>query len=245
MTQQRKLAARLEPFDSFWQAPDDIEKGYDSFKAYYRSNFLPRMPVDKSARILVVSAGPGYLINLLEEEGYTGLLGIDSDADKVRHAEARGLPVETAEAFPFLENKSAEYDCIVGEQELNHLTKAEMLEFMTLARAALTPGGTLLVYGLNGANPITGSESLAMNLDHFHTFTENSLREAYELTGYVDARPFALNLYVFWTNPMNYVGLAVTGFLHFCFRVLFVLYGKKNKIWTKKIACIGTNPGAR
>lgn len=243
MTERRHLAARLEPFDSFWQAPSDIERGYESFKAYYRANFLPRMPPKRDAKILIVSAGPGYLVNLLKEQGYTAVLGIDSDPDKVRHAEKRGLPVETAEAFPFLEGRSAEFDCIVGEQELNHLTKQEMLDFMVLARGALNPGGTLIVYGLNGANPITGSESLAMNLDHFHTFTENSLREAYQLTGYVDAQPFALNLYVFWTNPMNYVGLAVTGFLHFCFRVLFVLYGKKNKIWTKKIGAIGTNPG--
>ena len=244
MTEKRKLAARLEPFDSFWQAPSDIEKGYESFKAYYRHNFLPRMPADKAARILVVSAGPGYLVNLLVAEGYTGVQGIDSDAEKVRYAEARKLPVQTAEAFPYLEGRSEEYDCIVGEQEANHLTKQEMLDFMVLARDALKPGGTLLIYGLNGANPITGAESLAMNLDHFHTFTENSLREAYQLTGYIDAQPFPLNLYVFWKNPMNYVGLVVTGFLHFCFRVLFVLYGKKNKIWTKKIGAIGTKPAA-
>jgi hypothetical protein len=117
-----------------------------------------------------------------------------------------------------------------------------MLEYMVLARHALKPGGTLLIYGLNGANPITGAESLAMNLDHFHTITENSLREAYRLTGFVDAEPFPLNLYVFWKNPMNYVGLLVTGFLHLCFRVLFVLYGKSNRIWTKKIGAIGTKP---
>jgi SAM-dependent methyltransferase len=242
MNAKRKLAARLEPFDSYWQAPSDIERGYDSFKAYYRQNFLPRLPRNRDAKILVVSAGPGYLVSLLVEEGYTGVLGIDSDPDKVRYAEQRKLPVETAEAFPFLEGRSGEYDCIVGEQEANHLTKYEMLEFMVLARHALKPGGTLLIYGLNGANPITGAESLAMNLDHFHTFTENSLREAYRLTGFIDAQPFPLNLYVFWKNPMNYVGLLVTGFLHLCFRVLFVLYGKSNRIWTKKIGAIGTKP---
>ena len=30
----RKLSARIEPFDSYWQAPKDVEKGYKSFYQY-------------------------------------------------------------------------------------------------------------------------------------------------------------------------------------------------------------------
>ena len=37
---QRKLSARTEPFDSYWQAPEDVERGYTSFNQYYRANFL-------------------------------------------------------------------------------------------------------------------------------------------------------------------------------------------------------------
>src|ERR1700753_591856 len=55
-----RLAARLEPFDSYWQAPKDVEKGFTSFTAYYRANYLGHMPADKSTRILVISCGPGY-----------------------------------------------------------------------------------------------------------------------------------------------------------------------------------------
>jgi len=33
-TPTAKLAARLEPFDSYWQAPQDVESGYKSFSAY-------------------------------------------------------------------------------------------------------------------------------------------------------------------------------------------------------------------
>ncbi|HKZ72831.1 MAG TPA: hypothetical protein VJ011_02135, partial [Steroidobacteraceae bacterium] len=55
------LAARLEPFDSYWQAPADIETGFRAFAAYYQANYLPHLPADRQARILVVSCGPGYL----------------------------------------------------------------------------------------------------------------------------------------------------------------------------------------
>ena len=66
---RRKLAARLEPFDSYWQAPQDVASGYRSFNAYYRANYLRHLPADRNARILVVSCGPGYLVNLLRGAG--------------------------------------------------------------------------------------------------------------------------------------------------------------------------------
>ena len=48
----RPLAARLEPFDSYWQAPKDVEKGFGAFAAYYRSNYLPWMPRDRGGAFL-------------------------------------------------------------------------------------------------------------------------------------------------------------------------------------------------
>ena len=73
----RKLAARLEPFDSYWQAPADVDSGYKSFSAYYRANYLARVPADRNANILVVSCGPGYLVDLLIQSGYRRVLGLD------------------------------------------------------------------------------------------------------------------------------------------------------------------------
>src|ERR1700748_3080919 len=101
----RKLSARLEPFDSYWQAPENVESGYASFSAYYRANYVPHLPENRDARILVVSCGPGYLVNLLTQMGYTQVIGIDSDPAKVAHATARSLPCEAAEAFPYLERR--------------------------------------------------------------------------------------------------------------------------------------------
>jgi len=41
---------------------------------------------------------------------------------------------------------------------------------------------------------------------------------------------------VFWKNPLNYVGLAVTTVFEFVFRVIFKLYGKNVTILSKKVA---------
>jgi len=235
---RRKLAARLEPFDSYWQAPKDIEAGYRSFAAYYRANYLPHLPEDRSARILVISCGPGYLLNVLAQAGYRSVVGIDSDPAKVEYGRRRELPCEAAEAFPYLERSRGEFDVIIPEQELNHLTHAETIEFLQLCHAALRPSGRVIVYAMNGANPFVGAENLAHNIDHFYIVTEYSLTQLLELGGFGDVRPFALKLYVFWKNPLNYVGLAVTTVLEFMMRVVFQLYGKKVRVLSKKVAAV-------
>ena len=181
-----QLSARMESFDSFWQSPEDVEKGYDSFHAYYRANYIPLIPDDKKSSILVISCGPGYLLNTLRKAGYEDVVGIDSDQSKIEFGLRRELNCITANAFSFLESATTTYDVIIPEQELNHLTIDEILNFLSLCRARLNPRGVLLVYGLNGANPLVGAENLAQNIDHFNTFTEHSLLQLLSLAGFKD-----------------------------------------------------------
>lgn len=235
----RILSARIEQFDSFWEGPKDIAKGFDSFGQFYRENYLPYVPKRRTARILCVSCGPGYFINLLREEGYTNTLGIDSEYEKVKYAAERGLTCIVANAVEFLESATEPFNVIICEQELNHLTKDEMVRFLALCHRKLSAGGTLLVHGLNGANPLTGSDASAQNFDHFNTFTEYSLRQVLAYVGLERIRIFPLNLYVFYENPLNYVGLTATMLLSLVFRGGFLLYGKKNRYFTKKIGGVG------
>lgn len=234
-----QLASLHEPFDSYWQAPDDVEAGYTSFFTYYQANVLPHIPDDKSSPILCVSCGPGYLVNLLKERGYTDVAGIDSDPDKVAYGQKRGLNCQASRCFAFMKAAAPEsYGTIVLEQELNHLTHKESIAFLKLCHRAIKPGGTIYGYGLNGANPIVGAENLAHNIDHFSTYGEHSIKQVFMLGGFHDIKPMPLKLYVFWKNPLNYVGLAVTGALELWYRVIFKMYGKNCKIFTKKIAAV-------
>ena len=233
-----ELTAKIEPFDSFWEAPEDIEKGYASFYQFYKCNYLKHLPRDKEAQILVISCGSGYFVNLLDKEGYRNVLGIDSSGEKVRHAKERNLNCRTEEAFPFLEKHKEQYDAIFCEQELNHLTKKEILLFLQLCRESLREEGILIVHVLNGANPITGAEALAQNFDHYNTFTEYTLRQALEYSHFDGAQVIPLNLYVFYKNPLNYFLIVLDRLYTVFFRFSFMLYGKSNKIFTKKIAGI-------
>lgn len=234
-----QLTAKIEPFDTFWEAPENIEKGYTSFKKFYKRNYLKYVPKDKSARTLVISCGPGYFVNLMSEEGYTDVLGIDSDPDKIHHAQAKNLNCKTEGTFDFLAKNRNLYDFIFVEQEINHLTKDEIIEFFRLCRDSLKDRGTLIVHSLNGANPITGSEALAQNFDHYNTFTEYSLRQILQYSNFQDVQVFPLALYIFYENPINYIGLAIDASLNLLFRLSFIFYGKHNCIFSKKIAAVG------
>ncbi len=232
------LSARMERFDSFWEGPEDIEKGYRTMVQFYRVNYLKYIPAKKDSRMLVISCGPGYFVHLLKYEGYTNVLGIDSDAEKVAHAVRHALNCKVDTAFEHLQNTTDVYDVVICEQELNHLTKDEMVAFLKLVWSKLSKGGTLICHGLNGSNPSVGAETLAQNFDHFNTFTAYSLIQVLEYAGFKSARVFGLHLYVFYKNPMNYVAWAVSATLSVIFRALFVIYGKSNRIFTKKIAAV-------
>lgn len=233
------LTARFEPFDSFWEAPTNIEKGYSSFAAFYRHNYLPYVPARLDARILIISCGPGYFVNLLRDKGYTDVLGIDSFPDKVAHAQRRSLHCRAARAFGFLTDNQEPFDCIIAEQELNHLTKDEILQFFTLAQDNLTGGGVLIAHAINGAHPIVGSESRWGNFDHYNAWTQHSLRQAMEYGGFHDVEVFDLNLYVFYKNPLNYVALIWDTLLRLFFRFAFKMVGKSNTLFSKKIGTVG------
>ena len=234
--------ARRHVFDSLWHGPKDVEAGYYTFGQYYRWNYLKHLPKDKEIEVLVVSCGPGYYVKMLNDNGYRNVIGIDSDSEKVKCATSHGLNCIVSQAFPFLSTHRDCYDLIVLEQDINHLSKDEMWHCLELCREALRPDGMLTLYGLNAANPITGSASNADDFDHYQRLTEFSMRQALEWTGYESVRILPLNIYVFWKNPLNYLGLAVIWLFTLFFRFCFLAYGKQNRIFTKKIGAIARKP---
>ena len=233
------LTAQMEPFDSFWEAPSDIEKGYSTFKKFYQRNYFNNFKLKPSSRTLVISCGPGYFMEALKDKGYENVQGIDADPAKINHAKNKGLNCSVENAFSFLNKNTVPYDMIVAEQEVNHLTKEELKTFLKLCYENLNKGGAIIVHSLNGANPITGSEALSQNYDHYHTLTEYSLKQVLEYTGYKRIKVFPLNLYIFFENPLNYIGKVIDSVLQIIFRLSFIFYGKSNRIFTKKIGAIG------
>ena len=158
------LTAKMEPFDSFWEAPTNIEKGYYTFGEFYKANYLKYIPTEKESNILFISCGYGYFVDLLRKNGYSNVLGIDIDPEKVEYARERKLNCRVEESFPFLENNREQFDLIFCEQEINHLTKDEILQFLKLCWDSLKRDGAVIIHSQNGANPITAGPKLLLKI---------------------------------------------------------------------------------
>ena len=79
---------------------------------------------------------------------------------------------------------------------------------------------------------------MAQNFDHYNTFTESSLRQILEYKDFRDITVIPLKLYVFYRNPLNYAGMLLDALNNLYFSLNFKLYGKSNRIFSKKIAAI-------
>ena len=97
---------------------------------------------------------------------------------------------------------------VICEQELNHLTKREIPEFLRSSASAPAPGRDADRARAERGQPDFGAEALAQNFDHYNTFTEYSLRQVLAYVGFERIRGSGLHLYVFYKNPMNYVAWA-------------------------------------
>ena len=88
-----------------------------------------------------------------------------------------------------------------------------------------------------------GAEALAQNFDHYNTFTEYTMRQVLEYSRFREVKVIPLNLYVFYKNPVNYVLIALSKTYSLFFTFSFMLYGKSNRVWTKKIAAVCKKKG--
>ena len=234
-----QLAGTISPWTTFCEGMTDIEKGYSYYLRQYKRNYSSHLPQDKNSQILIVSAGPGYFILFLNQLGYGNVLGIDTDAARVEYAVKRNLNVIVAHAFDFLSSTEDHFDAIVLEQEINHLTRQEFLDFLKLTRKRLVKGGRVILNATNYANPITAPDHLAHNLNHFSGWTGHSLRQAFEYSDFRSSKCYPLDNYVLYENPLNYIAKAVTGLISLFLRVIFRMYGKSEVIFTKRLIAVG------
>ena len=165
------------------QQYDDCVKGYG---AYYDH----LMPQDKAARILDIACGAGQFLYYLENRGYTNYVGIDISAEQVDFARQWVTGgVEVADVFEFLKDKVNEYDLVVSNDFIEHMSKDHILQFLSLIYQALKPGGRVLLKTANMA----AFSAIAMRYNDFtHEigFTEKSLAVVLRVSKFQEVEVF-------------------------------------------------------
>jgi len=145
------------------------------------------LPEDRNAAIVDIGCGNGNLVFWLQQRGYTAASGIDMSVEQVAVAHGLGvLRVEVADLRVYLVERMAHFDVIFLRDVIEHFTREEVLQILDLVRAALKPGGRVVLQLPNGASPFIGRVRYG-DFTHELAYTQSSLAQLFGITGFREA----------------------------------------------------------
>lgn len=137
----RKIDIDYFMFEQIYRGSrEEIKKKQSRYLKYFE---------DKE-NILDIGCGRGEFVELLMEQGKTGVKGIDINEDMVLYCQENGLPVELAEGLEYLKNvNKAEFDGIFAAQVIEHLEPHEIVQLIRLSYERLKKNGVLIIETIN------------------------------------------------------------------------------------------------
>jgi len=147
---------------------------------YYLRDWLPQ---DKDARIIDLACGGGKLLYFFKRMGYTNISGVDISQEQVKLARQVTPHVDEVSVLDWLETHQDSFDLIAGFDIVEHFHKDEVLRFLDACKAALKPGGRLILQTPN-ADSLWGMNIRYGDFTHEVGFNANSLSRLLSLTGF-------------------------------------------------------------
>ena len=181
---------------------------------YFKREFERELPADKSIAILDVGCGTGSLIKAVNELGYENTKGIDLSEEQVAMARKFGVDnVEQADLHDFLAQSDAKFDVIFAVDLIEHLTKDELVEFLSNLKQGLIEGGKVVFRTPNMDTPLASVFAFA-DFTHEVFLNKSSATQLMQATGYKDVQ--VTEGIVFIENPVKEfirkVGWSITKF---------------------------------
>lgn len=139
--------------------------------------------VPRDVKVLDVGCGPGNLLDLLAEEGFHDLQGVDLSEEQVAIARIKFPQVICGDALEYLRTQARTYGLITAFDILEHLTKAEALDFLEAIRNALVAGGRVILQLPNGDSPFGGA-IIHGDFTHEVSYTTVSLTHVLRTCGF-------------------------------------------------------------
>lgn len=169
-------------FNSIISSAD--EKTLISLFAHYDYKIYPIINrYNKSARILELGCGPGYLLRYLKTKGFNNCLGIDISPEQIEIAKSSGFELLLGDAIQFLKSNQNAFDIIFAFDFIEHFTKDELIELTKLIYKNLNLGGALIIRTPNGQGIFSGT-IIYGDLTHQTIFTPNSLIQLLSQAGF-------------------------------------------------------------
>ncbi len=162
------------------------ESALGSYLAWCRHRYLPLIgDLDRHGRILDLGCGTGDMLEFLHRVGFTNLEGIDRSNEQVQVATGRGLPAVAADAMAYLAERSKCYAAIVAIDVLEHFTKDELVDLVSLVHGALADGGLFVIQTVNGSGLFPGPNAYG-DFTHMTILAPGSLEQLLTIGGFRD-----------------------------------------------------------
>jgi len=111
-------------------------------------------------------------------------LGSDLSPCQVTLAKAAGLPVTLSDSLQELRRQAdGTWDCVIGIDFIEHLSKDEFVGFLTECHRTLKPGGSLILRSPNGDSPLVGLH-LFNDITHRWAYTTHAMRALLQMAGF-------------------------------------------------------------
>jgi 2-polyprenyl-3-methyl-5-hydroxy-6-metoxy-1,4-benzoquinol methylase len=146
--------------------------------------------IGREDRILDIGCGAGYLLKHLEEEGYSGLYGVEADARQCEEARKTlsSARITNTGALEYLRGETSAYDAILMIDLIEHLGKKDITELLSLARARLKEGGNLIIRTNNADSPLFSGRMRYLDFTHEVAFNEESMKMVLKDAGFTRIR---------------------------------------------------------
>jgi 2-polyprenyl-3-methyl-5-hydroxy-6-metoxy-1,4-benzoquinol methylase len=194
----------------------------------------------RGASVLDLGCGAGQMLQLLKDQGFTEVSGIDVSAEQVRLATDRGLNATVGDVFQHLRASQSGFDAITALDFVEHFDKSEQIPLFDSIYVALRPGGRLIIETPNGEG-LFASQVIYGDLTHLTIFSEGSLSQILRLTGFE-----RIEFYETGPTPKDLKG-RIRLLLWRVVRLVansgrLIETGETQRIWTKNLICSCRKP---
>jgi len=157
---------------------------------YLQRLIARHVPPDRDLRIADLGCGHGTLVFCLRAAGYRNVAGVDVSREQVDVARQLGIEgIAEGSLQAFLEARRGALDVVILMDVLEHLTKQEIFDMLAAVRAALRPGGRVIIHAPNGEG-LHGMHILYGDFTHEVCLTPQSARQILRATGFDDVASY-------------------------------------------------------
>ncbi len=199
------------------------------------------LPKNKDAKILDLACGSGRTLYFLKSKGYYNISGVDISGEQVELARQVTDKVTRRDILEYLAGRTEEYDLILAQDIIEHLTKDEAFEMLEACHNALRPSGRLILSSPNAESPMFGYRRYG-DITHEICFTPDTLGQLLEICNFEGICFREIGPYVH-----GFVS-AVRTVLWACFRGLIMFYNlveighSASGVYTRDFLISGTKP---